>query len=561
MAHVPTPHPVADEQALFEELMDPAIVNDPYRWIRCNYDWGNRRGEAPSLEGHKDLRTWQRDLCEGIADHFRSNVERLRRKHAGESINPKPFRHVMASGRGVGKSAIVTLLCDWMRSTRWGSTTIVAANTEAQLRTKTFAEMQFWHTLARNRHWFHFEGLKFEPAAWFKDYLINQLKISPGYYYCQGQLWSEHNPSAFAGAHNAPFGIMVVFDECSGIVKPIWTVAEGFFTETGFERYWLAFGNPWETGGMFQDVMEGKQRKRWKQKELSSLEVEGLDHDLFHELIEAHGIDSYEVRTHILGKFPLEGDDKFIARTKIERAQERQFDESPTYQVPLILGVDPAHEGRNKSVLWFRQGRNAQRFSWGPARIEVQGYTVPKLARFVADHINRFKPDHVCIDKGAGHGVIDLLREWGFKVYGIDMGIQPEHDPQFFDLRTELWSKMDAWMEEGCIDNEYETLVQLNAPKREFREEAERRGRGKVKLESKKKMWSRGVDSPDRADALSCTFYLTTPAGGTKGMSDRGKKGKAARGSGPTGYDPYDPHGSRKPRDKGRNKPAFYEEG
>ena len=64
------------------------------------------------------------------------------------------FRSAIASGRGIGKSALVSWLIIWMLSTRLGSTIIVTANTESQLRSKTWAELGKWLTLAINGHWF-----------------------------------------------------------------------------------------------------------------------------------------------------------------------------------------------------------------------------------------------------------------------------------------------------------------------------------------------------------------------------------------------------------------------
>ena len=63
-------------------------------------------------------------------------------------VDPEMFRLAVASGRGIGKSALVAWLILWMLSTRLGSTIIVTANTEQQLRSSTWAELGKWLTLA-----------------------------------------------------------------------------------------------------------------------------------------------------------------------------------------------------------------------------------------------------------------------------------------------------------------------------------------------------------------------------------------------------------------------------
>jgi hypothetical protein len=59
----------------------------------------------------------------------------------------------------------------------------------------------------------------------------------------RARLWSAENPDAYAGVHNFD-GVMVIFDEASGIDDSIWAVTAGFFTENTPNRLWLAFSNP-----------------------------------------------------------------------------------------------------------------------------------------------------------------------------------------------------------------------------------------------------------------------------------------------------------------------------
>ena len=114
---------------------------------------------------------------------------------------PEMFRLAVASGRGIGKSALVSWLILWMLSTRLGATIIVTANTEQQLRSRTWAELGKWLTLSIHSHWFTKTATTIKPAPWFEEALIRDLKIDTGYYYAQAQLWSEENPDAFAGIH------------------------------------------------------------------------------------------------------------------------------------------------------------------------------------------------------------------------------------------------------------------------------------------------------------------------------------------------------------------------
>jgi hypothetical protein len=224
-----------DEEALMTELWDPAIADNPYAAIMFAFPWGKA---GTPLEHFTGPRTWQCEDLQELAEQIKTNKQRM-----ADNLPPIMFRKATVSGRGPGKSALVAWLTWWFRTCILGSTCIVTANTEAQLKTRTFAEITKWNTLAINGHWFETSVLSVKPAAWFEELLKRQLQIDTGYYYVQGQLWSEENPDAFAGAHNEK-GEMALFDEASGIPRPIWTVQQGVFTEPTVDRYWLAFSNP-----------------------------------------------------------------------------------------------------------------------------------------------------------------------------------------------------------------------------------------------------------------------------------------------------------------------------
>ena len=178
------------EKELMTELWSMNIKDSPLNFVKYVFPWGMK--DTP-LEHFKGPRKWQEKILREISIHIQRN----------QSIsNPEMFRLAVASGRGIGKSALVSWLILWMLSTRLGSTIIVTANTESQLRSRTWAELGKWMTLAINSHWFDKTATTIKPAAWFDEALKRDLKIDTGYYYAQAQLWSEENPDAFAGVHS-----------------------------------------------------------------------------------------------------------------------------------------------------------------------------------------------------------------------------------------------------------------------------------------------------------------------------------------------------------------------
>ena len=71
----------------------------------------------------------------------------------------------VASGHGVGKSALVAWIILWALSTLPDTRGVVTANTEGQLRTKTWPELAKWHGLAINRDWFTYTATALHSVA------------------------------------------------------------------------------------------------------------------------------------------------------------------------------------------------------------------------------------------------------------------------------------------------------------------------------------------------------------------------------------------------------------
>lgn len=478
-------HSVQQEQALITELHDPQIRNDLEAFVLFAYPWN--KPNTP-LQGHHGPRSWQRDELQELTAHYQANERRIAEGHP-----PKLWQKATASGRGSGKSALVSWLADWMLTTRFGSTTIVTANTEMQLKSRTFAEIGRWTGLLINSHWFDSSVLTVRPATWFEAMLKQHLQIDCGYYYCQGQLWSEENPDAFAGAHN-PLGMQVIMDEASGIPNQIFTVTSGFFTEPVVDRYWHVYSNPRRNAGGFYDCFHDPQSP-WKLRTLDVRTVDGVDPAFAESLIAKFGIDSDQVRIEVVGQFPKQGNRQFIGNALVHAAQQREVVRDDG--APLIMGCDLARYGDDSSVFRFRQGRDAR--SIPPIRHKNRDnmFLVGEIARAI-DH---YKPDCVNIDAGNGTGVIDRLRELGYRVHEIWFG-SASSQPEWANRRTEMWADLRDWLAGGCLDKDPQLFSDLTAPEYDYFGKA----KDSIMLEAKEHLKDRGFASPDDGDALALTF-------------------------------------------------------
>lgn len=481
-------HSNADELQIMQQMWSPDITHDPLNFVMFAFPWGEK---GTPLEHFHGPRQWQMDELEAMRVHI---VENENRMLCGE--RPKMLKAATASGRGIGKSALVAWQVLWMMTCHIGSTTIVTANTETQLKSRTWAELGKWHTLLKwNSHWFQKAALSLTPAPWFGDAVKDQLKIDTTYYYAQAQLWTEDNPDAFAGAHN-PLGLLLIMDEASGIPEPIYRVSNGFFTEPVLHRYWKQYSNARRNSGGFYNSFH-KNRDDWTRRHIDTREVEGVDLAEVESWVKAYGEDSDMVRVEVRGLFPRQGDTQFIASSVVEeaRAREPEVDKG----APLVLGVDVARFGDDKSVICARQGRDARSIAWK----SYKGIKTTTLANEVAMMADQLDPEAIFVDGGGiGGAVVDILGDRGYRVHEVQFGSKADEADKWMNKRTEIWARMRDWLNRGSIPADNEELADdLTAP--EYRMVGDN---SQVRLETKEEMKKRDQASPDWGDALAVTF-------------------------------------------------------
>lgn len=474
----------AGEMDLMERLWSPSIRDDPLAFVLLTFPW-NERGTP--LEHFTGPRKWQRDVLRDLRDHIRQNHGKL---------DFDTLRMAVASGRGIGKSALVSWLVIWMLSTRIGSTTIVSANSEAQLRSVTWAEITKWLSMGLNSHWFEISATRVMPAKWLTEIVEKDLKKGTRYWAVEGRLWSEENPDSYAGVHNMD-GVMLVLDESSGIPDAIWAVSSGFFTENTPNRFWFAFSNPRRNSGYFYECFHGK-RDFWSTRNIDARTVEGTDKSVYQQIIDEYGPDSPQAHVEVYGSFPNAGDDQFIPSNLVDEARKRQV--APDASAPVVVGVDPARFGSDATVIAIRQGRTI---------LEIRRHrgddTMETVGR-VIDVIEEYRPALVVIDEGGlGAGVVDRLKEQRYKIRGVNFGNKSMKPMMWVNKRAEMWGAMRDWLRTGSIPDDRHLRGDLIGPMTKYD------SKGAIQLESKKDMKARGLASPDAADAIACT--LAFPVG------------------------------------------------
>ncbi len=465
---------------LDEELIDElgSYASDPYGFVMWAFPWGEPGTELEKFPGPNG---WQTRLLKAIRDKMLTMEQAI--------------MIATTSGHGVGKSALVGMLCWWAFSTRANTRGVVTANTENQLRTKTWVEISKWHRLFIAKHLF-----KCTATAIFSTdetlYREWRIDIVP---------WSERNTEAFAGLHNQGNRILLIFDEASAIPDVIWETSEGALTDSDTEILWLVFGNPTRNKGRFRECFKGgKFAHRWLQFKVDSREVPFTDKDQIARWIADYGLDSDFVRVRILGEFPSIDSESFISRDLAIGAVGRVIENQS--HAAVILGVDVARYGKDWSVIAIRKGRDCS--SHLPKFFEKNSVT--QLVHTVAALANAIDADAIMVDGGGvGGGVVDGLIDLGFNVYDIQFGSKPDgfhSGVAYADKRSEMW---------GLLREALPGLSILDKPPGfagslvdELTSPGYKMNGDKIKLESKDEMRRRGIDSPDYADALALTFAM-----------------------------------------------------
>jgi len=344
------------------------------------------------------------------------------------------------------------MMSHWFISTRIGGSVWIAANGEPQLRTKTFPEISKWVSRGINAEFFDTNAMSIQPATWFRNFIESPqgLQKSTRYYYTSGQLWSEESPDAFAGAHNFD-GEMAIFDEASGIPDVIWGVQQGVFTENIVDRFWLSFSNPRKNSGAFFECFH-KNRDLWRNTQIDSRTVEGVSQQTYKNIIAEYGEDSNEARVEVYGQFPSVGDSQFIGTQVVDEALEREkYDDDGA---PVVLGVDVARFGTDKTCIVVRKGRDllsVQKFS---------GLDTMQVAGRVIEAMDKWSPDLTAIDEGGlGSGVVDRLTEQRYKVRGVNFGWK-SNSIAFANKRGEMWGAMREWLKTASIGSSGPTAKQ-----------------------------------------------------------------------------------------------------
>jgi phage terminase large subunit len=393
-----------------------------------------------------------------------------------------------------GKTACASAIVPWWLAGGPGSIAITTAPTERQVKKLLWREIR-----SRMKH----------AGEFFHGAVLTDTEILLGADWFATGLSTDETES-FQGWHGSR--VLVIVDEASGVDERIFEAIEGVLA--GGEAKLLLISNPLRTSGAFFDAF-ARDRDLWKLFTISAhdtpnLSGEEVPREVRKRLVSRRwvernakrGVDSNEYRVRVLGEFPTESDDGVVALGDLEQAHAQTFEPG----LPLVVGVDVARFGSDKTVIAVRRGnviRVARSFG-GRDLMQTTG-AVTEVARGLREEAGR-RPVIVVDDVGLGGGVTDRLRELAeFRIVDHNGG-RKASTRDYPNKRSQSWFEFAELLPVLDLDPADEELASdLLAPTYSLASDAKR------VVEAKANTKKRLRRSPDRADAVILCCAVEPP--------------------------------------------------
>ena len=401
-----------------------------------------------------------------------------------EALSKGTRKMSVKSGHGTGKSTTASWAMLWFLLLRFPNKVVVTAPTSSQLFDAMFAELKRWIN-------------ELPPEL---QQLLNvksdrvELVSAPSEAFISCRTARAETPEALAGVHSDH--VLLIVDEASGVPEQVFEAAAG--SMSGHSATTLMLSNPTRSSGTFFES-HNRMADSWWTRTWSCIDSPLVSDEFVDEMRMRYGEDSNAFRVRVLGQWPLADDNTIIPFHLVETAQHRDvevFEDSK-----IVWGLDVARFGNDATALCKRQGSVITEVrSW-------RGLDLMQTCGRVVAEYNALPPSKRCsellVDSiGLGSGVVDRLRELDLPVRGINVAESPSMGDTYMNLRSELWFKAKAFLEErSCkIPKDDQLLSELTSIRYSFTSS------GKMKAESKDEMRRRGLGSPDLADAFCLTM-------------------------------------------------------
>ena len=406
-----------------------------------------------------------------------------------------PMIYSLVAANGSGKDAfIIAPFAVWFCGTKVRSRCIITSSSYEQLKSQTFANIKTYCEYVNEKLGEKFfDIVEFHITCRRTGSEIKCFKTDEA-----GKAEGFHPHSDWPGAEMA-----IIVNEAKSIEDSLFTA---FMRFTGY-NYWLEISSPNTTAGHFYRSCqiatphpEPLKLGVGHMRRVTAFECPHIPPAHIARVKAIYGESSPLYRTMILAEF-VDTDASVIIP---DHALEYKAPELKDYGLPKKAGLDLSLGG-DETVLsiWLGNKRVAQE-TWKIAH-------EPTLCTVLIDAFrrNNLRGENINVDGGGiGKAIIQRLREAGWQVRSVKNDESARNKREFANRGAEFWFKVKRLIEAQklILPNDPKLLKQLTA--RRFLPEV-LASKGKMQLEPKKIAKARGVDSPDRADAMVLAFANT----------------------------------------------------
>lgn len=337
-------------------------------------------------------------------------------------------------------------------------------------------------------------GIKFNESELYVEFPTKHKGAAGARIYIVG----ADNPDVLRGL----YWDGVIFDEYADIKPEVWSkiVMPGVISRGGFAWF---LGTP-KGENQFYEIYKHAKAHPKKTKESPAwytLLLNVYQTGIFtEEQINEAKANMTEIafRQEYMCDFTASATNAVIPIELIDKAVNQKLTEKDIPKdEPIILGVDVARFGDDRTTIWKRQGL------WVEKPRVYTKLDVTEVGDRIIFAINQYHPDMVFVDSGSmGAGVIDYVRRLGYtNVQEVAFGSKALDMDHYENIRAEMYFKLKACMEKGmCLPNDLDLRQELAVIDYEITR------RGRIKLVPKDLIKEKLGRSPDLADGLALTF-------------------------------------------------------
>lgn len=406
-------------------------------------------------------------------------------------------KQAIVGSKGTGKTATIAWLILWFLFTRPHANIAVTSISGDNLKDGLFKELA---------KWLQASPILSAAFEWQQTRIVS--RTHPATWWVSARQWSksadtQQQSQTLAGLH-ADY-TMFVLDEAGSIPQAVAVTAEAALA-SGIECRLLIAGNPTSVNGPLYTAAV-THRQNWDVHFVTGdpddpKRATRVDLQWARQQIEQFGRDNPWTIVNVLGHFPPASLNALLGVQEVQEAMDRHLSEDQYSWSERRIGVDCSRFGDDLTVLAPRQGLAA--FKMVEMRHPRNSTVSVDVASRVLAAVHHWGADAVFLDATGGFaaGTIDILRAQGLSPFDIQFHA-PALDPRYANRRAEMFFALAEWVHRGAaLPNSPELVAELTAPEYSFNT------RGQFLLEPKDHIKARLGRSPDRADALACTFAL-----------------------------------------------------